>query len=111
MKIHSTQSYPVENTRTEGECTFYTNACKRLKELIQGNGKQEDIRPEDLLKLKVTMCCKPKVSGDKEEWAIKDITLPPKLQQCNGKCSKTSNNGYESNNIDFVLYNITLFKI
>ena len=97
--MHSTRSYPLENTRTEGECPFYLYACYELKELIVGSGREEDIKPEDLLKLKVTMCCKPKEGKDQEEWALKDITSPPKdkdnrLQPCGGNCFANDNNRY-----------------
>ena len=90
--------------------------------MIEGSGGEEDIKPEDLLKLKVTMCCKPKKGKDQEEWALneeewalKDITSPPKdkdnrLQPCGGNCFANDNNRYLFNSV-MALMSISVVRI
>ena len=77
--FHSTQSYPLENPNTEGECNYYKKAVNQLKDLIQG-----DINPADLLKLKVTMCSMPDDKKGKDKWAVEHIQLPQ--EECSGSC-------------------------
>ena len=76
----STATFPLVNTATEGECQVYRNECQKLRKMLQ----EERVDPLKLMKLKVEMCCKPKLItiGGKSQryWSIRAI----QIEKCKG---------------------------